>query len=189
MTEDQQLTLAVLSKCRKLINMIRKSSILTLYFNKQSETLKITRNLLRDICIRWNYSYMMIDSLIIVRPIIDKLYHDRHYLDINCNQIEKLNRLEITSGGRNHLKYLHHVLQVFYYATKLLSGSAYPSMGSAYFILAKLKNFLINNSNNNMTVQNLKKLLLSKMIYYFEEDRIQLDLLKVSKKQVTFSYC
>ena len=98
LAKDQQLTLAVLIKCRKLINMIRKSSILILYFNRQSETLKITRNLLRDICIVWNSSYMMIDSLIIVRPIIDKLYHDKHYLNINCNQIEKSNRLEITSG-------------------------------------------------------------------------------------------
>ena len=169
--------------------MIRKSSILTLYFNRQSETLKITRNLHHDICIVWNSSYMMIDSLIIVRPIIDKLYHDKHYLNINYNQIEKLNRLEITSGEWNHLKQLHHVLQVFYYATKILSGSAYPSMGSAYFILTKLKNFLMSNSNDNMTVQNLNKLLLSKMIYYFEEDRIQLDLLKVTIKQVIFGYC
>ncbi|CAF3158305.1 unnamed protein product, partial [Rotaria sp. Silwood2] len=178
LTKEQQLTLSVLTKCRKLIDMIRKSSILTLYFNKHRKELEETRNVLRDVCTRWNSSYMMIDSLKTVRPIIENLYNDKHRLNIKDDQIEKLNELEITSAEWNHLNQLHYVLEVFYNATNIVSGKTYPTMSSAYFIFTKLKSFLMKDSNDNMTVKRLKKLLLSKMIHYFEEDEVQLNLLK-----------
>ncbi|CAF1308555.1 unnamed protein product [Rotaria sordida] len=178
LTKEQQLTLSVLIKCRKLIDMIRKSSILTLYFNKHRKELKKPRNVLRDVCTRWNSSYLMINSLKSVRPIIEKLYNDKHRLNINNDQVEKLNELEITSAEWNHLNQLHDVLQTFYNATKIVSGKTYPSMSSANFIYTKLKSFLMKDSKDNMTVKRLKKLLLSKMIHYFEEDEVQLNLLK-----------
>ncbi|CAF3881450.1 unnamed protein product, partial [Rotaria sp. Silwood1] len=178
LTKEQQLTLSVLTKCRKLIDMIRKSSILTLYFNKHRTELKETRNVLRDICTRWNSSYTMIDSLKTFRLIIEKLYNDKHRLNIKNDQVEKLNELEITSAEWNHLNQLHHVLEVFYNATNIVSGKKYPSMSSAYFIFIKLKSFLIKDSQDNVTVKRLKKSLLSKMIHYFEEDEVQLNLLK-----------
>ncbi|CAF3926623.1 unnamed protein product [Rotaria sp. Silwood1] len=178
LTKEQQLTLSVLIKCRKLIDMIRKSSILTLYFNKRRKELKKPRNVLRDVCTRWNSSYLMINSLKSVRTIIEKLYNDKHRLNINNDQVEKLNELEITSAEWNHLNQLHDVLQTFYNATKIVSGKTYPSMSSANFIYTKLKSFLMKDSKDNMTVKRLKKLLLSKMIHYFEEDEVQLNLLK-----------
>ncbi|CAF4954127.1 unnamed protein product [Rotaria sp. Silwood1] len=105
---------------------------------------------------------MMIDSLKYVPPIIEKLYNDKYRLNIKNDQVEKLNELEITSTEWNHLNQLHHVLKVFYNATNIVSGKTYPAM----------------NSKENMTVKRLKKLLLSKLIHYFEEDEVQLNLLK-----------
>ena len=40
LTKEQKLILFLMTKCRGLINMIRKSSILTLYFNQQRKILK-----------------------------------------------------------------------------------------------------------------------------------------------------
>ncbi|CAF3901569.1 unnamed protein product [Rotaria sp. Silwood1] len=121
---------------------------------------------------------MMIDSLKYVPPIIEKLYNDKYRLNIKNDQVEKLNELEITSTEWNHLNQLHHVLKVFYNATNIVSGKTYPAMSSAYFIFIKLKSFLMKDSKENMTVKRLKKLLLSKLIHYFEEDEVQLNLLK-----------
>ncbi|CAF3885577.1 unnamed protein product [Rotaria sp. Silwood1] len=183
LTNEQKLILFLMTKCRRLINMIRKSSVLTLHFNHQRKILKIKRNVLRDVCTRWNSTYFMIHSLIVVRPIIERLYNDKHNLNITNEQIEKLNHLEITTTEWNFLKQLRHVLRVFQKATKTISGQHYPTMGSAFFILTKLKTYLSKDIHDNSIVKNFKKLLMGKMIHYFDEDRTQLNLLKVSKRR------
>lgn len=188
LTKEQKLTLALMIKCRCLINMIRKSSVLTLYFNRIRGTLKIQRNVLRDVCTRWNSSYIMMDSLKIVRPILEHLYNDKHDLNITNEQIEKLNELEITSTEWNYLNQLHHVLKVFHKATRSISGKNYPTIGAAYFILTKLKKFLTSTKNDNSIVKNLKTLLLRKITHYFEEDPSQLNILKVSKDKYCYYY-
>ena len=90
--------------------------------------------------------------------------------------------LEISSTEWNHLVQLHQILQVFFHAAKIMSGSKYPSIGCAYFVLAKLRLFLSNDVADNAVARRIKKLLLAKYIQYFEDDRQQLNLLKVSAK-------
>ena len=97
LAKEQKLILFLMTKCRGLINMIRKSSILTLYFNHQRKILKIKHDVLRDVCTRWNSTYFVIHSLIVVRPIIEHLYNDKYNFNITNEQIEKLNQLEITT--------------------------------------------------------------------------------------------
>ena len=58
LTKEQQTTLFIMTKCRCLMNMIRKSSVLTLYFNHRRKILKEQRNLLHDVCTRWNSTYL-----------------------------------------------------------------------------------------------------------------------------------
>ena len=124
----------------------------------------------------------MIDSFLNLRSIVEKLFNDKHQLSIRDEQIHLLGTLEITSTEWNHLVQLHQILQVFYHATKIMSGSKYPSIGCAYFVLAKLRLFLSNDVADNAAARRIKKLLLAKYIQYFEDDRQQLNLLKVSAK-------
>jgi hypothetical protein len=189
LTKEQQLTLFLMKKCRRLINLIRKSSVLSLYFNHLRKILKKKRNVLRDVCTRWNSTYVMLDSLINVRPVLERLYNDKHDLNITSEQIEKLNELELTSTEWNYLNQLHHVLKKFDDATTAISAKHYPSMGLAFFILTKLKSFLTKNKDDNPIVKNLKKLLMGKMNHYFDGNYGQLNLLKVSKDKLCYSYC
>ena len=101
----------------------------------------------------------MIDSLKAVRPILESLYNDKDNLNITTEQIEKLNQLEITSTEWNYLNQLHYVLKVFHKATTVISAKHYPSIGSAYFILAGLKYFLTTDKNDNSYRQKIKKII------------------------------
>ena len=183
----QRLTSLLMIKCRKLICLIKKSSIIMMYIKEQRKLLKIKRDLMKDVCTRWNSSFLMIYAFVISRPIIERLFEHKHDLKIERSQIEKLNRLEITSTEWNFLNQMKHILENFYRATLIMSGTKYASIGSAYFLLSKLKNYLINDKNDNLIIKRLKKLLLTKMIHYFEEDRHQLNMLKVSTKEEALS--
>ena len=97
--------------------------------------------------------------------------------------------LEISSTEWNYLNQLKHVLASFYHATKTLSGSNYPTMGFTFYFINRLKLFLMKDKDDNPIVKRLKKLLLTKLVHYFEEDRNQFDLLKVSKNKNYFSCC
>ena len=135
LTKEQKLILFLMTKCLGLINMIRKSSILTLYFNHQRKILKMKHNILRDVCTRWNSTYFMIHSLLVVRPIIERLYNDKYNLNITNEQIEKLNELEITTTEWNFLIELRRVLKVFQHATKnnFWSTLSYNEFSFFYF--------------------------------------------------------
>ncbi|CAF4268238.1 unnamed protein product, partial [Rotaria sp. Silwood2] len=178
LAKDQQMTLSLMIKCRQLIYMIRKSSVLTAYTTRQRKLSKIKRDFIRDICNRWNSSFLMIYGLTHLRPVIEKMFNEKYDLNLKHKQIKKLNMLEISSTEWNYLNQLKHVLASFYHATKALCGSNYPSIGSTFFFINKLKLFLMKDKEDNVIVKRLKKLLLTKMVHYFEEDRNQFNLLK-----------
>jgi hypothetical protein len=181
LSNDQRLTLALMKKIRKLINMIKKSSILTMFVVQECQSQNMKRGLSRDLRTRWNSSYSMIDSLIYVRGVIEKLFSAKHQLNLRTEQIDTLTELEISSTEWNYLTQLHSILQGFFHATKTMSGRTYPSIGSAYFFLTKLKIYLTDDKNDSALVKRLKSSLAAKMFFYFEEDRSQLNILKVSE--------
>ena len=73
--------------------------------------------------------------------------------------MNKLNTLEINTPEWNLLIHLHHVLKSFYYATRPSVGQSYSSIGIAYLVLSrlKLKLFLINDKDDNVVINHLKK--------------------------------
>ena len=151
---------------------------------QESQLQNIKRGLSKDLRTRWNSSYIMISSCIDLRAVIEKLFSAKHHLNLRNEQIDVLTDLEISSTEWNHLDQLHCTLQGFFHATKTMSGRTYPSIGSAYFILTKLKNYLADDKNDNALVKRLKGSLATKLAHYFEEDRTQLNLLKVSQVSV-----
>ena len=67
-----------------------------------------------------------------------------------------------------------------------MSGRQYPSIGFAFYMLMRLKNFLQQHERKeNAMMKRLKQLLLAKFIYYFENDNEQNQLLKVNEYYTT----
>jgi hypothetical protein len=184
---DQEMVNYLLKKCRSLISMIKRSSIITLFFDKERKKLNIKRNLCYDVKSRWNSTFCMIDSLLALRELIEKLLNYKHHLNIKPKQITKLAGHELTSDDWTMLSQLHLVLKPFFHATKAMSGRQYPSIGLAFYLLMRLKSFLQHREKKeSLMVKRLKQLLLGKFLHYFENDHEQMQLLKVSVYDVVF---
>ncbi|CAF3224628.1 unnamed protein product [Rotaria sp. Silwood2] len=102
------------------------------------------------------------------RLIIIELFQNKTNLDITKKQQQRLNALELTSDCWYIIELLIKILKPFYRATKAISGSDYPTIGSTFFIFRRLeKDFLSNISpTDDPLFNNMKECLLSKMIYH-----------------------
>ncbi|CAF5163851.1 unnamed protein product [Rotaria magnacalcarata] len=140
----------------------------------------IKRNLCYDVKSRWNSTFSMIDSLLVLRQLIQKLFNYKHQLTIQSKQVKKLADYELTSDDWNVLLVLYSILKPFYHATKVMSGRRYPSIGVAFYVLTRLKNFLQqNHRKESLMEKRLKQLLLKQFLHYFESDDEQMELLKL----------
>lgn len=183
---DQVMVNNLLRKCRSLISMIKRSTILTNFFDEERKKAHVKRNLSYDVKTRWNSTFHLIDSLLVLREVIDKLFNAKHRLSITQDKIDKISSLELKSDDWSLLSNLNQILRPFFHATRALSGRSYPSIGFAYYIYLRLKNFLQDHSKkDNPIARRLKTLLLKQLVHYFEEDETQLQLLKVRMGEKT----
>ena len=177
---DQEIIASLLKKCRALISVIKRSTIITLFFDSERKNLNTKRNVCYDVKSRWNSTFMMVDSLLSLREIIEKLFNYKNHLDIKSTQRTNLSRFELTNEEWNLLSDLDFVLKPFFHATKVMSGRQYPSIGLSLYLLTRLKNFLQQHeTSQSLIIKRLKQLLLAKFLYYFEHDSEQMQLLKV----------
>ncbi|CAF1509065.1 unnamed protein product [Adineta steineri] len=176
---EQELITGVLKKCRALVSMVKRSTIITLYFDTERKKKNFKRNLCNDIKSRWNSTYVMLDSFIVLREVIQTLFYFKHHLKINAKQVKKLSSYELSGDDWNTLTALHYVLKPFYHATRVMSGREYPSIGLAFYLLIHLKSFLQNHEKKeNLLVKKFKQLLFKQYVQYFENDYEQMELLK-----------
>lgn len=183
---EQSMILSLLRKCRGLTSMIKRSTIMTLYFDAERRRLKKKRNLCYDVKSRWNSTYCMINSFIVLREPIQNLFSHKHQLKITSQQVKKLSEYELTSDNWNVLLVLHSVLQPFYFATQAMSGRQYPSIGLAYYLIIRLKNFLQRHDKKVLLEKRLKQLLMNQFLSYFRNEDEQMEILKVSNYDL---YC
>ena len=177
---DQEIIASLLKKCRALISVIKRSTIITLFFDSERKNLNTKRNVCYNVKSRWNSTFMMVDSLLSLREIIEKLFNYKNHLDIKPTQRTNLSCSELTNEEWNLLSDLGFVLKSFFHATKAMSGRQNPSIGLSLYLLTRLKNFLQQHeTNQSLIIKQLKQLLLAKFLYYFEHDSEQMQLLKV----------
>ncbi|CAF1242477.1 unnamed protein product [Rotaria sordida] len=152
----------LLQRVRCLISFIKKSYPLDRYIRHQIhlKNIEIKRyaqeqktkpiklhGIVMDFRIRWNTTYVMLSRFIAISSIIT---------DVTLSP-----SIEIV---------LKNVLFPFYRATKLLSGSKYPTLSIGYSVLVALKNFLTTAESDEALENAFKKLLLIQFNYYFEEE-------------------
>ena len=171
----------VVQKGRSLIKTIRRSQILSAYVNDDKKNYDVKCRLIVDCLSRWNSTYLSLKSLVEHKPTISNLFENKGKLPITKQQKDKLLGLELTSDDWNLFSYLLEVFGPFYEITRELSGSKYPSIGSALYLIRNLKEFFDEkNDEDSSIVMALKKFSLDSLNHYFNENDQQFELLMAS---------
>ena len=168
--------------------MIKRTSILsafveknrTSYNSKVSKDKRIRRRLSNDVKTRWNSSFKMLSTLNLYRDIITDMFKCKANIDITSKQRKKLARIELTTDQWDLVKLLITLLAPFYSATKALSTTKYPTIGSVLYLIRSLQEYL-EKLENNSTLSALKAKVLAEFQYYIFDDTDQFNNLKVYK--------
>ena len=185
-TERQRLIINVLKKCRAIAKVINKSSIIAEFVRKEQKALKLNRSVNKDCPSRWNSTFVLADALIELKLVIIKLFNEKRLLNLCKEQIIKLSSIELNDENWNLLSSLQYVLKPFFFATSMMSGKNYPTIGLSYYAIYKIKWFCSNNDNCNEQIKKFKKMLLDKLNQYFHNDDEQLQQLKVRNKLLIY---
>jgi hypothetical protein len=179
-TDVQEAISDTIAKCRSLIKIVKKSSILTAYVEKVKAAQKIRRNLSLDCKSRWNSSQLMIETFLKFKSVITQLQSDKHDLPISSKKKTKLTSIELSSNEWRLLSAIHEVLTPFLNATKLISGRHYATVGTCLFAIRKIEQYLETDIINKPFSNDLKELLLEKLREYINQDIEQHELLQVN---------
>ena len=135
-------------KCRKLINTIRKSSILNdALLNLRPDSISV--ELVPDMKIRWNSTYQMVQRLILYQHTLAAFYDNLDAIDgVTLKQRKKLLGVKLTSLDWNLLLAIRSVLERFSDATEMLSGKSYPTLSLSYPVIYSLYNYLNKHSDD-----------------------------------------
>ncbi|CAF3829813.1 unnamed protein product [Rotaria sp. Silwood1] len=169
-TNEVELIMDLLKKCRVIATLSKKSSIVSNFIRTNQLLFKVNRTLNNDCKSRWNSTFILLDALIDLKPVMMKLFNEKRTLNLRRVQIEKLTMIELNNEDWDFISSLHSVLKPFYWGTVMMSGKNYPSIGLAYHAVHKIKHFCTNGNSSNNHIKELKKLLLTKLYTYFFDD-------------------
>ncbi|CAF5101548.1 unnamed protein product, partial [Rotaria sp. Silwood1] len=172
-TNEVELIMDLLKKCRILATLSKKSSIVSNFIRTNQLLIKVNKTLNNDCKSRSNSTYILLDALIDLKPVMMKLFNEKRTLSLRRVQLDKLAMTELNNQDWDFLSSLHHVLRPFYLGTVMMSGKNYPSIGLAYHAVHKIKHFCSNGNTSNNHIKELKKLLLAKLYKYFYDDMEQ----------------
>lgn len=171
-----------IQKGRSLLKTIRQSQILTSFVNDDRKNYdNIKRRLVIDCITRWNSTYLSLKSLVDHKPVLLNLFENKGKLPITKKQKDKLFGLELSRDDWHLLTFLLEMFEAFYEATCQLSGSKYPTIGLALFMIRSLKEFFEKEDDeDHAIVVTLKKFISRSLNHYFDETDKQFELLMVS---------
>ena len=140
----------LMAKSRKLINTIRKSSILNDAIRNLARDFTAVE-LIVDIKIRWNSSYKMIQRLLLHQQVLATFYKNLDTRDgVTSKQRRKLTEVKLTSVDWNTLLAMRRVLARFNDATEILSGTSYPTLSLAYPVIYSHNNYFTDRSGDGI---------------------------------------
>ncbi|CAF3435850.1 unnamed protein product, partial [Rotaria sp. Silwood2] len=155
-TEEVELVMKALTKCRKIATITKKSTIIANFIRAHKSFYKINKTINIDCKSRWNSTFCLIDSLIDAKPLLMKLFVEKETLQLRKEQLNKLESIELNKDDWDFLSSLHHVLRPFFLGTIMMSGKNYPSIGLAYHTVQKLKQFCTYDDDSNERIKELK---------------------------------
>ena len=170
----------LMRKCRSLVSMVKRSTLIRSFFEKESSRFGLRRMLSADVCTRWNSTLHMIESFITLKTVVCKLFDEKSEIGLPRKQSEKLDRLELTSSDWTLLKILSQLLKPFDLATKLLSSQQFPTIGLCMFALHHIKTFLEDTESDGDMFRRLKRRLLTTMTRYIDDEKEQMRMIRVS---------
>ncbi|CAF1429377.1 unnamed protein product [Adineta steineri] len=177
-TEEIQIIIKLLKKCRNIARISKKSTIISAFIRGYNLLVKVNKTISIDCKSRWNSTFKLLESLILSKDAIVKLFNEKRTLKLTKDQLDKLCSMELNSHDWDFLSSLYYVLKPFFGATHLMSGKYYPSIGLSYHAIQKVYGFCLHYQNNNEQIIRLKKLLLSQLYKYFFNDPQQLEYLQ-----------
>ena len=132
---------------------------------------------------RWNSSYHLIEAMLIYKRIINKINSEKHEIGLNKKQTTKPPSIELDQDDWKILEATEFVLRPIVYATQIISGSKYPTVGISYFAIVQIREFRQDvkdfSVNDSKILHYLKSLLLKQIRKYFIDDGAQLEVMKV----------
>lgn len=162
---DMQEIGVLMTKCRKMINVIRKSSILNDTLLKLAKD-SVAVELITDMKVRWNSTYHMVQRLLLYQHALASFYDNLETLnDVTAKQRRKLIDLKLTSVDWNVLLAMRRVLERFNDATEILSGKSYPTLSLAYPVIYSLYGYL-NGRTGDVTENTVKEMMLDRFTAY-----------------------
>lgn len=174
---------ALMRKCRSFVKLVNKSSILMNYVNNLKHEFNVRIWLQLDCKSRGNSSYHLISTILAYKKIINKINSEKHDIGFNGKQSKKLSSNELDQSDWKMLELIEFVLHPFVHATKLISGSQYPTTGISYFAVIQIREFLDDSHDNHSydwkILHPLKKSLSKQIDKYHIKNDEQWELMKV----------
>jgi hypothetical protein len=118
----------LLKKIRKLIKLVKKSSVICSYVFKRIKEIRIENvyNFISDFHVRWNSTYFMLRRLLKLKTIANDLCSKSEQINgLTAIQQSKLADLQLINTEWSVIEDLTELLLPFYKCTKILSGSNY----------------------------------------------------------------
>jgi hypothetical protein len=186
--EKEEIT-NTLDKCRALIRLIKRSSILMQFIQETKQPFGINRQFVLDCITRWNSTNYMIETFLLHKRVLLTLFDQKRVLPITKSQKDRLTDLEFSTDQWEILSILYRVLEPFADATTFLSGSKYPTIGLCLFTIRTLQEYLErDNSHENPTTGKMRALLAMALQHYFDQNNEQFRFLKVRASNVSRDY-
>jgi hypothetical protein len=86
---DQTVIANALDKCRRLVKLINKSSILSAFIQRLKIENKVNRALAIDCKSRWSSTHRLISSVLTHKQIITRLFAEKYELDLPRKRLDK----------------------------------------------------------------------------------------------------
>ncbi|CAF1363221.1 unnamed protein product [Rotaria magnacalcarata] len=167
----------LLNKCRSMVKLLSKSSILMNYVVTLKKQFSICRSLQLDCKNGWSSTYHLVEFMLLYKRIINKINSEKHDTGLNKKQTNKISLIELDQLDWKMLEMLDIILKLFVNAANIISGCQYPTIGVAYFSIVQIRDFLddtkpvVGISVNDVPLfMRLKYLLLKQIEKYFIEN-------------------